>query len=52
MSRQKETAIRSSLGATPATIFEQLPTKNLVPAFLGSALGLASAIPCYKACLP
>jgi putative ABC transport system permease protein len=41
MSRQKEMAIRSSLGATPAMIFEQLLTENLLLAFLGGALGIA-----------
>jgi putative ABC transport system permease protein len=40
ISRQKEMAIRSSLGATPATIFEQLLTENLLLAFLGGALGV------------
>jgi predicted permease len=41
MSRQKEMAIRSSLGATPRMIFEQLLTENLLLAFLGGALGIA-----------
>src|ERR1700722_3710622 len=41
MSRQKEMAIRSSLGATPAMIFKQLLTENLLLAFLGGALGIA-----------
>ncbi len=41
MSRQKEMAIRSSLGATPRMIFEQLLTENLLLAFLGGVLGIA-----------
>ena len=41
MSRQKEMAIRSSLGATPRMLFEQLITENLLLAFLGGALGIA-----------
>jgi putative ABC transport system permease protein len=41
MSRQKEMAIRSSLGATPRMIFEQLLTESLLLAFLGGALGIA-----------
>jgi len=43
MTRQKEVAIRSALGATPKTIFAQLLTESLILAIAGGLLGLAVA---------
>ena len=41
MSRQKEVAIRISLGATPRSIFAQLMTESLLLALMGGVLGVA-----------
>ena len=43
MTRQKELAIRSALGATPKTVFMQLLTESLILAITGGLLGLAVA---------
>ena len=40
MTRQKEMAVRGSLGATPRTIFAQLLTESLLLAVAGGALGI------------
>jgi len=40
MTRQKEMAVRGSLGATPRTIFAQLLTESLLVAIAGGALGI------------
>jgi len=40
MARQKELAVRSALGATRRTIFEQLFTESLVLSFAGGLLGI------------
>jgi putative ABC transport system permease protein len=40
MTRQKEMAVRGSLGATPRTIFAQLLTESLMLAIAGGALGV------------
>jgi putative ABC transport system permease protein len=40
MTRQKEVAIRSALGATPKTVFMQLLTESLLLAIAGGLLGL------------
>ncbi|HZD44897.1 MAG TPA: ABC transporter permease, partial [Acidobacteriaceae bacterium] len=40
MARQKELAVRSSLGATPKTIFTQLLTESILLALVGGALGI------------
>ncbi len=40
MTRQKEMAVRGSLGATPRTIFAQLLTESLLLAIAGGALGI------------
>lgn len=40
MTRQKEMAVRGSLGATPGTIFAQLLTESLMLAIAGGALGV------------
>jgi predicted permease len=42
MTRQKEMAVRSALGAKSATIFTQLLTESLLLAVAGGALGIAS----------
>jgi len=40
MARQKEMAVRASLGASAITIFGQLLTESLLPAIAGGALGV------------
>jgi len=40
MARQKEMAVRSSLGATPRTIFTQLLTESILLALIGGPLGV------------
>ena len=42
-SRQKEIAVRASLGATPGQLFRQLLTESLVLAGMGAAVGSALA---------
>jgi putative ABC transport system permease protein len=42
MTRQKEMAVRSSLGATSAAIFSQLLTESLLLATLGGLLGIGA----------
>ena len=42
MTRQKELAVRSALGATPKTIFTQLLTESLLLAFFGGLLGIGT----------
>jgi putative ABC transport system permease protein len=44
MTRQKEVAIRSSLGATPKTIFMQLLTESLLLAVVGGLFGIGVGI--------
>ncbi len=41
MTRQKEVAVRSAMGATPKTIFAQLITESLLLAIAGGVLGVA-----------
>jgi len=41
MTRQKEIAVRSALGAKPKTIFAQLLTESLLMAIMGGVLGVA-----------
>src|SRR5271163_699413 len=43
MTRQKEVAVRSAMGATPKIIFAQLITESLILAIAGGLLGLAVA---------
>nr|WP_286676389.1 ABC transporter permease [Paracidobacterium acidisoli] len=40
MTRQKELAVRSAIGASPGTIFAQLLTESLLLAFMGGILGI------------
>jgi putative ABC transport system permease protein len=42
IARQREVAIRGSLGATPVAIFAQFLTESLVLAILGALLGIAA----------
>ena len=42
IARQREVAIRSSLGATPAAIFAQFVTESLALAIVGGLLGVAA----------
>jgi putative ABC transport system permease protein len=42
IARQREVAIRSSLGATPAAIFAQFLTESLALAIMGGILGVAA----------
>jgi putative ABC transport system permease protein len=44
MTRQKEVAIRSALGATPKAIFGQLLTESMVLAVVGGLLGIGVGI--------
>jgi predicted permease len=43
ITRQKEIAIRSALGAARARVFQQLVVESLVLAFIGGAIGLAAS---------
>jgi putative ABC transport system permease protein len=44
ITRQKEVAVRSALGATPRTIFTQLLTESLLLAFVGGLLGIGVGV--------
>ena len=46
--RQKEVAVRSSLGASRANIFAQFLTENLVLAVIGGLLGIAVGALCLR----